>query len=179
MRFHVVDPMHNLFLGIAKHTTETWQTLSILRPSDFSQLQSSWTLWYPHLKIGRMPRKIGSGFGSITADDMVELDSVFALKGILPEIHYSCWLTFVNACSILCQFVVTRGDIENAHELLIKFRKEFERLCGKEYCTPNLHMMCHICESMFDYGPLSAFWAFTFEHYNGAFGEYKVIMVWS
>ena len=143
-------------------------TLSILRPSDFAQLQSKVDTMVPPPKIGRIPWKIGSGFSSITADEgknwtLVFL--VFALKGILPEIHYSCWLIFVKACSILCQLVVTRGDIENAHELLIKFCKKFERLYGKEYCTPNMHMMCHICESMFDYGPLSAFWAFTFERY--------------
>ena len=51
---------------------------------------------------------------------------------------------------------------------------EFERLYGKEYCTPNIHMMCHICESMFDYGPLSAFLAFTFERYNGALENTKL-----
>ena len=30
VRFHVVGPMHNLFLGLAKRTTETWKSLSIL-----------------------------------------------------------------------------------------------------------------------------------------------------
>ena len=124
MRFHVVDPMHNLFLGIAKHTTEIWKTLSILRLSDFAQLQSKVDTMVPPPEIGRIPRKIGSGFSSITADEWKNWSlvfSVFALKGILPEINYSCWLIFVKACCILCQLVVTREDIENAHELRIKF----------------------------------------------------------
>ena len=33
IRHHTVDPMHNLFLGIAKHTTKTWKELNILKKS--------------------------------------------------------------------------------------------------------------------------------------------------
>ena len=36
---HVVDPMHNLFLGIAKHTINTWKKLSILKDGDFYVIQ--------------------------------------------------------------------------------------------------------------------------------------------
>ena len=35
IRFHVVDPMHNLFLGIPKHTTETCLTSLIKGPHFF------------------------------------------------------------------------------------------------------------------------------------------------
>ena len=30
VRYHVVDPMHNIFLGIAKHTLKTWKDLHII-----------------------------------------------------------------------------------------------------------------------------------------------------
>lgn len=33
IRHHVVDPMHNLFLGIAKHRVSTWRKLEILDKS--------------------------------------------------------------------------------------------------------------------------------------------------
>ena len=33
--------------------------------------------------------------------------------------------------------------------------------------TPNIHMHCHLAECIRDYGPLSSFWLFPFERYNG------------
>lgn len=30
-----------------------------------------------------------------------------------------------------------------------------------------MHMACHIKDCMLDYGPLSSFWCFAFERYNG------------
>ena len=47
---------------------------------------------------------------------------------------------------------------------MCEFCKEFEIIFGPEVCTPNMHMACHC---MIDYGPLSAFWCFSFERYNG------------
>ena len=177
VRFHVVDPMHNLFLGLAKHTIETWKSLSILKSSDFALLQSRVDAMVPPPKIGRIPRKIGSGFSSFTVEEWKNwtlIFSMYALKETLPSQHYSCWLIFVKACTAICQLVVTHQDIENAHEHLIQYCKQFERLYGKEFCTPNMHMACHICENMLDYGPLSAFWAFTFERYNGILENTKL-----
>lgn len=69
IHFHVVDPMHNLFLGIAKHTTNTWKDLDLINSTDFSDLQSKVDSITPPPKIGRIPRKIGPGFSSFTADE--------------------------------------------------------------------------------------------------------------
>ena len=73
IRFHVVDPMHNLFLGIAKHTTETWKLLNILKSPHFCQLQDKVDRILPPPKIVRIPRKISSGFSSFTADEWILL----------------------------------------------------------------------------------------------------------
>ena len=68
IRHHVVDPMHNLFLGLAKHVTNTWKELQILKPIHFAEVQKKADSIVPPPKIGRIPCKIGSGFSSFTAD---------------------------------------------------------------------------------------------------------------
>ena len=40
VQFHVVDPMHNLFLGIAKHTTKQWEDIGALSSQDYVIIQS-------------------------------------------------------------------------------------------------------------------------------------------
>ena len=61
--------MHNLFLGLAKHTTNTWKSLNILKQAEFQILQAKVDSLIPPTKIGRIPQKIGSGFSSFTADE--------------------------------------------------------------------------------------------------------------
>ena len=39
VRYHVVDPMHNLFLGLAKHTTKIWSDIGVLSSRDFIEIQ--------------------------------------------------------------------------------------------------------------------------------------------
>ena len=165
------------FLSIAKYTIETWKSLNILKGPHYCQLQSKVDEILPPPKIGRIPRKISSGFSCFTADEWknwILVYSIYSLKGVLPEPHYSCWCIFVQACTLICQLFVTHEDIKEAHHLIIAFCKEFQKLYGKEYCTPNMHMACHIRDNMIDYGPLAAFWAFSFERYNGTLERTKL-----
>ena len=43
----------------------------------------------------------------------------------------------------------------------------FVELYGEEKCTPNMHLHGHIRDCILNYGPLSSFWIFAFERYNG------------
>lgn len=52
IRHHVIDPMHNLFLGLAKHVTNTWKDLQILKPVHFVELQGKVDSVVPPPKIG-------------------------------------------------------------------------------------------------------------------------------
>ena len=177
IRFHVVDPMHNLFLGLAKHTMSTWKELNILNEADFQTLQAKVDALVPPPKIGRIPRKIASGFYSFTADEWknwVLVYSLYSLVDVLPTHDYQCWCLFVDACRLLCQLVITEQEILAAHELITKFCKKFEELYGPQHCTPNMHLACHIKSCMLDYGPLSAFWAFSFERFNGTLEHTKI-----
>ena len=176
IRYHVVDPMHNLFLGLAKHTIKTWKELNILRDLHFEILQEKVDSINPPPRIGRIPRKIASGFSAFTADEWkhwILIYSLHSLKNVIPSQDYQCWCLFVDACTILCQLVITKEDAELAHDLIVKFCKNFKELYGSNYCTPNMHMACHIKDCVLDYGPLSAFWAFSFERFNGTLERTK------
>lgn len=59
---HFVDPMHCLFLGLAKEK-------KVIQPCDFKVLQERADKNTPPSKVGLIPRKIESGFASFTADE--------------------------------------------------------------------------------------------------------------
>ena len=123
----------------------------------------------PH-KVGRIPRKLESGFFSVTADEWknwIILYSPYALYGLINDDHYECWCYFVEACQLICQPVITKTGVAKAHDLIISFCSTYEQLYGKENCTPNMHMACHLKEIIFDYGSIYGFWCFSFERYNG------------
>lgn len=94
IRYHTIDPMHNIFLGIGKKTTKTWIQLRVLTDSHFKDIQRK----VDSPNIGRIPRKISSGFSSFTADDWILIYSLYALSGCLPANDFNCWYLFVEAC---------------------------------------------------------------------------------
>ena len=170
VRYHTIDPMHNIFLGIAKLCIKIWKTNDILRSCHFDMIQNKVDMIIPPLNIGRIPAKISSGFASFTADEWkhwILIYSLYALHGVLPDRDYSCWLLFVKFCSKVCKSVVSRHDILSAQEILLEFCDTFQQLYGASACTPNLHMACHLKDSLLDYGPFPAFWCFSFERFNG------------
>lgn len=171
VRCHVVDPMHNIFLGLAKHLIHTWKEKDILLPQHFSQLQEKVDLMTPPPKVGRIPRKIECKFSSFTADEWknwILIFSSFAFHDIIDEPHYSCWSLLVATCTLLCRPLLSPDHVNQAHILLVEFCELFETLYGVESCVPNMHMSLHLKQCLLDFGPLPAFWCFAFERFNGA-----------
>lgn len=62
VRCHLIDPMHNLYLGTAKNITALWKSNNILSESDFLAIQETMSLISIPAQIGRLPGKIASGF---------------------------------------------------------------------------------------------------------------------
>ena len=161
--FHIVDPMHNLFLGLSKYTTKLWREVGALNSRDYEVIQDRVDSVVLSSKIGRIPRKIMSNFDSLTADEWKHwtlIFSVYALHGILPDDHYKCWCKFVVACRILLQIKLTESSVNAAHLCLVDFCKQFQELYGAHACTPNMHMACHLQDCLLDFGVLSSFWCF-------------------
>ena len=176
IRFHVVDPMHNLLLGTAKHMMQIWTKHGILSYQSFVTIEERVRSITTPKDIGRLPQKISFSFSGFTADQWKNWTTIFSivcLKGILPQDHLNCWILFTKACNLLCSRVIHKNALVSADLFLQQFCKKFEELYGKEDCTPNMHMHLHIKESVVDYGPVYGFWCFAFERLNGVLGSYQ------
>ena len=176
VKFHVVDPMHNLLLGTAKHMMTIWKEIKILPNNALDEIQNKVDTMEVPTNVGRLPFKISSNFSSFTADqwrNWVCIYSLYCLHGVLPMNHYSCWSLFVEACCYLLLPSLSMDDLIRADEKLLEFCRSFEVLYGKERCTPNMHMHMHIKESILNYGPVYGFWCFPFERYNGVLGSFQ------
>ena len=118
------------------------------------------------VSFGRLPSSIDPGT-KLTAEQWIIYFSIFCLHDLLPRDHLECWRHFVLACRLMCKPSLTTDDITVADTLLLRFCKRFQTLYGRGYVTPNMHLHCHLVECVRDYGPLSSFWLFPFERYNG------------
>ena len=70
-RYHIIDPMHNLFLGTAKQIMKNvWidSQNPLISKNDLEKIQAKMDDVKAPSSIGRMPRKIANGYGGFTAD---------------------------------------------------------------------------------------------------------------
>ena len=154
IRFCIVDPMHNLFLGTAKHMfKKIWIERGILDSKRLPQIQMRVNSIKVPSTIGRIPCKIASNFAEFKADEWKNwtlIFSLFSLRNELPQEDFKCWQVFVKACRLLTRPSITSEEISQAHSLLIQFCRTVERLYGKEAITPNMHLHCHLAECIRD-----------------------------
>ena len=175
VRFCVIDPMHNILLGTAKHMLTLWKSSGIIDDSHFKDIQDKVDTFVTPTDIGRIPGKIASGFSSFTAEqwrNWTLIYSLCSLKDILPYRHYDCWLLFVKSTSLLYRRSITLQELDEADTLLIEFCETFVQLYGEDNCTINMHLHGHLKDCMLDFGPVYAFWLFSFERMNGILGSY-------
>lgn len=81
-------------------------------------------------------------------------------------------MLFVKACKLFCSHIVKVQNIDAAHEYLAIFCRLFETLYSVKHCTANFHMHFHLRECLLDYGPVYAYWCFSFERYNRILGSF-------
>ena len=174
IRFCTVDPMHNLFLGTSKKMFQLWNDLKLFSKGQLKEIEERIKSIEVPSDIGRLPMRISSNSGSYTAEQWKNwtlIYSIYCLKGILPDEHFKCWQTFVLACKYFCQSVISRTDLDIADGLILKFCKSVEALYGKHVITPNMHLHNHLKEVILDHGPVTSFWCFSFERFNGIMGS--------
>ena len=175
IRMSIIDPMHNLFLGTAKHQMRVWKDAGIVDNSTLDVIQKRVDMIHCPTDLGNIPHKVGSGFSNLTADQLKNwtlVFSMFALLNILNEQQRKCWQKFVLACRWLCSKILTVHNVQVADNLLLAFCQSFERLYGEQRVTPNMHLHCHLAQCILDFGPIYGFWLFSFERYNGILGNY-------
>ena len=174
VRFTVIDPMHNLYLGSGKHALEVWVEKDLITKKDFPKLEEQIRSFTTPYNAGRLPTTIGSGYGGFTANQWSNWITIFSpilLKDILPAEDLRCWLLFVRACSLLKPQFIRRCDAESADLFLLQYCKKFQELYGPKSITPNMHLHVHLKQCILDYGPLHSFWCYPFERYNGILGN--------
>ena len=82
IRYFVIDPMHNLYLGTAKHLMkDVWlnEQSPILLSADFDKIQEIVDSMMTPQDIGRIPGKIANNFGGFTADQWQSWTVVYSL----------------------------------------------------------------------------------------------------
>ena len=172
VKFTVVDPMHNLFLGTANHVFKVWIETGTLTAANLVTIRCK--VFQCPVNIGRLPANISTGYGGFTANQWSNWITIFSpvvLKGLLPDSHLRCWLLFVGACWMLRKICIKSSEISSADLFLLQFCRLFEEIYGPKYCTPNMHLHVHLKECLLDYGPLHAFWCYAFERFNGILGS--------
>ena len=166
--------MHNLFLGTAKYMFKTvW--FEKLDKNCLEKIQESIDNMVVPTTLGRIPRKIASSFSSFTADQWKNWTLYFspvALKNVLPKKDYDCWMLFVSACRTLSSVTLSTRQLQEGHGLYMTFCRTFQQLYGSMCVTPNMHLHSHLIQCILDFGPMHAFWLYSFERMNGALGSF-------
>ena len=130
IRMVSLDPMHNLFLGTAKYVMKNlWIKENILTQQKFSEMQELLNKFHVPSDVGRITRKIETGFSGFTADQFknwVMLYSIPVLFDRIDVTHLECWRRFVLACRLLCQKSLSTSDLQFADALLMQFCSKVE-----------------------------------------------------
>ena len=172
----VVDPMHNLYLGIAKNIFHLiWVKRGIISSTSMDIITNRIvSLEIPaHSKISRLLPCI-EGSNNFTVEQWMILTnyySIYCLFDIIPVEHLECWRHFVLVSRLLTKSKLTQDELRVADALFLQFGKRFEQLYSRESVTPNINMHCHLASCVNDYDPISSFWLFPFERYNGLLGD--------
>jgi hypothetical protein len=67
--------------------------------------------------------------------------------------------------------MVSKDAIETAHLHFLTLNKLIEEHYGPRRITMNMHLALHIKKCCYDYGPIYAFWCFSYERMNGILGN--------
>ena len=116
----VVDPMHILFDGTARHFMHVILENGILARSAMHTVEERTKGISSPYDVGRLPLKIASKFAGFKADqwrNWVIIFSEIALIGLIPQSYYDCWQKYAKACKLVCTHAITKMKITEADRL--------------------------------------------------------------
>ena len=90
---------------------------------------------------------------------------------LLDEADQQILIHFVMACFLLTACIIEDSALDEAHSRLLTVARLVEDNYGPEMITPNFHLSLHLTECCRDYGPLYAFWCYSFKRMNGVLGK--------
>lgn len=126
--------------------------------------------------VGRILGKVdcGEGFSNFTADQWRIFFTIYAIVSLwnhLSAVDKKILNNFVRICSILVNRILEATFMNEVHQRLVELVKLIEEHYGRDKITPNLHLSLHLCKCAHDFGPVYAFWYFSFERMNGMLGK--------
>ena len=68
IRFTVVDPMHNLYLGTGKHMFKVWIKTEIIQKCHLTEIDKLVKSFSCPVGIGRLPNKMSSNYGNLNGE---------------------------------------------------------------------------------------------------------------
>ncbi|GET55988.1 hypothetical protein GLOIN_2v1775288 [Rhizophagus irregularis DAOM 181602=DAOM 197198] len=157
----------------SKTNLDRW---GILTPNSLNKIQKKMDEFQIPSDLGRIPGKIhsGEGFANFTADQWRIFFTIYSTVSLwehLSDVDRRILNHFVRVCSILVNQILESNLVDEAHRSLIEIVKLIENHHGRDKITPNLHFSLHLRDCSSDYGPLYAFWCFSFERINGILGS--------
>lgn len=174
IRMHLIDPMHCLFLGVAKHVWKLWLNHGLLTNSKMKLIENKIKNIQISADSGRVPTKISSNWSKFTAYEWkvwTMVYSMYVLQDILPETDLKIWANFVCACHLICKPYIALTMAKAAEAKLCQFGTQVALRYGNESVPPNMHLAAHLGECIIDYGSVYTFWLFSFERFNGILEE--------
>ncbi|KAJ7027049.1 hypothetical protein C8F04DRAFT_965686 [Mycena alexandri] len=193
VRWTVVDPMHNLLLGVAKTQWYTqWIKTNTLR-ADTDNYTRELTFIHNFMKTyesppwaGRLPTRVGEpAGGSLTADEYkFAVTGPWAIIVNSPQLKIPIvWERFLPEATDDYEKARRRYEhrknptdadpepsprmVEEEDENFLRFAAALKLiLYGPGEMKPNHHWAVHVPDQLLDYGPVYNFWAFLTERLN-------------
>ncbi len=175
IRMNVIDPMHCLFLGLAKTFFKKLVEKNILTDINLAELDKNVKAIFNPFSTTWLPKHIHSNWKNYNAHEWMQWTLIYsmpAFTGVLPLKYLELWKKFVQACSLICRPVVHKDDAKKAQKLFVEYGQCFESMFGRDAVPPNMHFATHIVECMEEFGSIYTFWCFGMERLNGFLGDY-------
>jgi len=110
IRYHLVDPMHNILLEVTKHFFITLIDLGIVEKDKLEQMDISINELNISTNIGRFPTSLHY-HKSFKAEEwkiwLLHL-SLYCYRKTIPRKYYNIWQIFVRACKLLLVKDITK-----------------------------------------------------------------------
>lgn len=176
IRYHLLDPMHGLFLGIVPTHLEHLFT-SVLTKAQLKTLDARLAKMgdgFSQRLLGRLPTGLTQYYKGMRAEqhmNFVLYYSEVAFFGLLPREHYDCWLELVRACRGFCSPVALPEVTQAGHEAYERYLERFAALFDHRI-LPNHHQLLHLRDVIADFGPVLGYWLYPFERLNGSLQDF-------
>ena len=167
-----IDYMHCVLEGVLKWLVDKWFNSAGHRSPDYigrsvKTVDSYLLHQSPPHDFSRAPRSIERHRKFWKASEYRNFLLYYALPILsytLPALYTRHFALLVCAIHVLLQSHLTEIKIKAAEVMLSEFYEMLPELYGDKSCTPNAHLLIHLCRYVRIWGPLWVYSLFGFEN---------------